>query len=149
MLKCTATVFLLLASSALAQEDRLGFVFQMVRHGARAPLFPQPPAKFQVQGGCLTSEGMRQRMLLGSFNRERYIEKYNLLDETYNPNQIFAQATDVHRVLQSTYSEFMGLYPPTSSTGEVFSERDLEGLKSGKGLPPLRVRNKDSRIKEA
>lgn len=71
----------------------------MVRHGARAPLFPQPPNVFKVPGGCLTGEGMRQRLLLGTLNRERYIEQYDLLDEEYNPNQIYAQATDVHRVL--------------------------------------------------
>ncbi len=78
-----------------------------------------------MAGGCLTSEGMRQRMLLGAFNRERYIEKYNLLDESYNPNQIYAQATDVHRVLQSTYSEFMGLYPPNAATKEEMNEKEL------------------------
>ena len=64
------SLILLLASAAAAvTDDKLGFVFQMVRHGARAPLNPQPPNVFKVAGGFLTSSGMRQRFLLGSFNR--------------------------------------------------------------------------------
>ena len=50
--------------------------------------------------------------MLGKLNRERYIEQYKLLDEEYNPGQIYAQSSMVLRVLQSAYSEFLGLYPP-------------------------------------
>lgn len=90
MIRTSTTVLLALYAacfaSAQSADDQLGFVFQMVRHGARAPLFPQPPNVFKVAGGCLTAEGMRQRLLLGKYHRERYIEQYNLLDETFNPN---------------------------------------------------------------
>jgi len=55
---------------------------------------------------------MRQRFLLGTFNRERYIQTFDLLDATYNPSQIYVQSTDVSRVIMSSYAEFMGLYPP-------------------------------------
>jgi hypothetical protein len=34
----------------------------------------------------LTASGMRERALLGLWNRQKYIEYYKLLDETYNPN---------------------------------------------------------------
>ena len=101
---------------ATDQQDKLAFVFEMVRHGARAPLKPQPPNVFKVAGGCLTESGMRQRFLLGTSHRDRYIDFYGLLDKNPNPNQIYAQATDVHRVLQSTYSELLGLYPPENQT---------------------------------
>ena len=114
----------------------------MVRHGARAPLMPQPPNVFKVAGGCLTSSGMRQRFLLGTFNRMRYIDHYGLLDDTYNPNQIYAQATDLHRVLQSTYSEFMGLYPinNASKSHNRMSEGEKRSLNNDRGMPPMRIR---------
>jgi len=67
-----------------------------------------------------------------------------LLDETYNSNQIYAQATDVGRVIQSTYAEFMGLYPPVNSTSTSSFE---ETLVSGKGLPMLKVRRTSSHLR--
>ena len=139
-------LFALTASLVAADDDKLGFVFQMVRHGARAPLQPQPPNVFKVAGGCLTSSGMRQRFLLGTFNRMRYIDHYGLLDDNFNPNQIYAQATDLHRVLQSTYSEFMGLYPAVnaSKSPSHLSRGEIRSIKDDKGLPPMKVRGAEN-----
>lgn len=79
---------------------------------------------------------MRQRVLLGAFNRQRYIETYGLLDECYNPEQIYAQATDVGRVIASQYSEFMGLYPPKNPA-------EIEPIEvQEKHLPPMKVRSR-------
>lgn len=36
-------------------DDRLGFVFQITRHGARAPLSKVDPHKFKVTEGMLTA----------------------------------------------------------------------------------------------
>jgi len=58
----------LLAISTLA-ADKLAYVFSVNRHGARAPLKTPDPHKFKVRTGDLTASGMRQRMLLGMFNR--------------------------------------------------------------------------------
>jgi hypothetical protein len=57
--KTKFSILLALATLVSADDDKLGFVFQMVRHGARAPLQPQPPNVFKVSGGCLTASGMR------------------------------------------------------------------------------------------
>jgi hypothetical protein len=57
-------------------KDQLGFVFEMVRHGARTPLKDYMPGSFTVPVGALTASGMRQRAILGKYNRQRYIEKY-------------------------------------------------------------------------
>ena len=67
-----ATLLALFASATLA-EDKIGFVYEIVRHGARAPLVDEPEGYFQVKSGLLTSVGMRQRYLLGKLNRQRYI----------------------------------------------------------------------------
>ena len=39
--------------------DRLGFVFEVNRHGARAPVIDEEPGIFQVPDGMLTASGMR------------------------------------------------------------------------------------------
>jgi hypothetical protein len=140
-------LLLLLATAgtlSLADDDKLGFVFQMVRHGARAPLIAEPANVFKVPSQYLTASGMRQRFLLGTSNHRKYIDHYGLLDTTFNPNQIYAQSTDIHRVLQSTYSEFMGLYPPSNSTQDTLSKGELKSLNSDKGMPSLRVRNAEA-----
>jgi len=61
------------------QSDKLHFVQEVVRHGARAPT--TDPTGFKVVAGELTASGMRQRFLLGTENRKRYIEEYGLISE--------------------------------------------------------------------
>ena len=55
-------------------DEKLLFVFELVRHGARAPFDDHEIEKFTVAEGMLTPEGMRQRHLLGRHNRQRYTE---------------------------------------------------------------------------
>jgi hypothetical protein len=42
----------------------------------------------------------------------------------------------------------MGLYPPTKSPTGIL-ERELKLLESGKGMPPLKIRNQADHISEA
>lgn len=105
-----------------------------MRHGARAPIIEEPLGWFQVKLGLLTATGMRQRSLLGSYNRARYIKREGLLDEVYNPSQLYIQSTGVDRTIQSTYSELLGMYPPTATFR--LAEKGL----SEKALPPMKVR---------
>ena len=77
---------MLLQTTCLLATDSIGFVYEIVRHGARAPLLEEPEGFFKVKMGQLTASGMRQRLLLGKHNRERYVNKYHLLDEQFNPN---------------------------------------------------------------
>jgi hypothetical protein len=80
------TCLSLLSSSALS-EDRIAFVYELVRHGARAPVGQEPPGYFHVGNSMLTESGMRQRLLLGRYNRQRYVEsEAPLMDPEYNPN---------------------------------------------------------------
>jgi hypothetical protein len=52
-------LFIFLLPLASFCEDKLGFVFELVRHGARAPLKTPDPFKFKVNKGDLTASGMR------------------------------------------------------------------------------------------
>ena len=47
------------------EDEKMAFVFELVRHGARAPIEPSQLDKFGVGEGLLTPEGMRERYLLG------------------------------------------------------------------------------------
>ena len=49
--------------------------------------------------GILTPEGMRQRYLLGRYNRKRFIEDAGFLSETYTPGEIYMQSTNVNRTM--------------------------------------------------
>jgi hypothetical protein len=62
-----------------ASPDKLAFVFEMIRHGARAGLIDgvfDGPSGFTVPTGMLTPEGMRQRYLYGQMNREKYVQGF-------------------------------------------------------------------------
>ena len=65
----------------------------------------------------LTAQGMRQRYLLGAYNRKRYTEDYPLLKlEDGDYSEILMMSTLVNRTIQSGYSELMGLYQPSTDT---------------------------------
>lgn len=65
-------------------NDKIGFVFEVVRHGARSQTdkakWNDVRQTFNSGYGILSPEGARQRYLLGTHNRNRYIHDYALLD---------------------------------------------------------------------
>jgi len=64
----------------------MSFVFELVRHGARAPIQDVDLDAFNVSEGMLTASGMRQRYLLGQSSRKRYTEEHeNFLSASYTP----------------------------------------------------------------
>ena len=121
-------------------NDKLAFVFELVRHGARPPSSSLYDEFFPVSEGQLTPEGMRQRYLLGRYHRERYVEKFKLLSEDYHPEELYIQSTNWNRTMQSGYSEMMGLYPPRSGAPEM-TERMVKSFEDGTALPPFKVRD--------
>lgn len=90
-------------------------VFDLARHGARAPLRPELTEGFQVNSGMLTSSGMRQHYLIGRFLRKKYIEDMEFLSPQYNEDEVHVSSTHVPRTIQSARSHMIGLYPPDSS----------------------------------
>ena len=121
--------------------EQLSFVFEVVRHGARPPCERNETQFFPKSPGMLTPEGMRQRYLLGRYNRERYTQKYKFLSDFYDPKELFVQSTDVNRTIQSGYSELMGLYPPGKSGAARLSQGMIDNLEDGVGMPPFKVRD--------
>jgi len=107
------------SSQEIFEDEKIAFVFETVRHGARTNFQTHMLEHFKVGRGMLTAEGMRERHMLGRFNRERYVDQYKLLSPEYNPSEIFIQSTNVNRTMQSEYSELLGLYPPNEQVDYV------------------------------
>ena len=82
----SALACMLQAANTNSSEDTLQFVFEIARHGARAPTFHEFLDGFSGNG-LLTPQGMRQRYLLGRFARDRYTKQYDL----FSPNYIFGE----------------------------------------------------------
>jgi hypothetical protein len=93
-------------------DEELLYVFEIVRHGARAPMLSGMKG-FGVINGMLTPQGMRQRYLLGRYHYEKYrfkIDFKDMMDKgliTGESANIIS--TDVYRTIQSGYSELTGL----------------------------------------
>ena len=82
---------------------------------------------------------MRQRYLLGRYNRHRYTEQYKFLSQDLT-EEVYMQSTDVNRTLQSGYSELMGLYPPGQSGAERMTPGMVRSIKDPR-LTPFKVRD--------
>ena len=121
-------------------DESLAFAFELVRHGARAPLQNIHLYMFTVGEGLLTPKGMRQRYFLGRHNRQRYVDAFKLISEDYTPGEIYMQSTNVNRTMQSGYSELMGLYPP--GAGERLTPEQIQAI-STFAAPPFEVRDAD------
>ena len=76
----------------------LKYVFEIVRHGARAPLMEDP--RFTTVGaGQLTPMGMRQRYLLGRYNYQRYQQRLGLDMSISKNGPFWGESTDVNRTI--------------------------------------------------
>ena len=94
-------------------KEKLLFVWQHFRHGAR-----QPYCSFDDKNwkdilnekwkgyGELTPLGMRMHYLLGISIKRKYSEFLN----EYNPKEILIKSTDVNRTILSSYSTIQGLF---------------------------------------
>lgn len=67
-------------------KSSLEYVFEIVRHGARAPYFDDLKRFHKESREMLTPQGMRQRYLLGIYNYETYIKPLIKNEKRDNPN---------------------------------------------------------------
>ncbi len=89
-------------------RDKLVFVAEYARHGARHPKMKL--AKWVHDPMGLTSAGMRQHYILGRELRKRYVEDRHLISPRYRPAEISLQASSKTRTIASAYAELAGLY---------------------------------------
>ena len=100
-------------------EDKLLFVWEHFRHGARGPYIGiDPLTNLDLIGekwdgiGELTPLGIRMLYLLGISTKKRY---ENFISNTYNPNEIYITSTNVNRTIISVNSFLKGFYSNKTS----------------------------------
>lgn len=89
-------------------------VFEINRHGARTPKHFEERQKklfFGSQNMQLTINGFRQEQILGSFIREKYVEKLKFLSADYKPEEFCLISSPTQRTIFSAAGFLSGLYP--------------------------------------
>lgn len=111
--------------------EKLIFAYLHSRHGARAPL-DCDDKQFDFLGekwtnpGELTATGQRMEYILGLRNRQRYINKYQLLSETFDPHELLVYSTNVNRTILSMQSQLQGLFPMYNQSGYQLTEEQIK-----------------------
>ena len=84
--------------------------------------------------GELTSSGKKMNYLLGVKNRQRYINKYQLLSETLDPNELVVYHLNDYTSKQSTILQLHGLYQFFSNKEDIlnFDKLDIK-------IPPINI----------
>lgn len=134
-LKSVVLLFIIVLSCPykLALADKLIFATEITRHGERTPSLDLPnfPSNDPLGFGQLTPGGINQLITLGKICNNKYIQKYSLLQNNYNPNEVYARATDFDRTLMSANAFLIGMYnsnekqQPFSIHSKSISEDEL------------------------
>ena len=147
LLKIAAVLTSLAAAKPEDKGDKLHFVFELTRHGARAPMGVSEG--FSVGAEQLTPQGMRQRYLLGAYNAKKYSEKYDLIDLEHGEEQVLMMSTLVNRTMQSGYSELMGMFSPNNKRAVLLTHKQVLAVSpGGVASPPFKVRDQREISKE-
>jgi hypothetical protein len=118
------SIFLLIVKYSTPKE-KIIFAWQMNRHGARAPFLGVKNGvdaykEYWTQIEELSDVGKRMLYLLGVKARKRYVDEYGLLNEKYDPHEIYIRSTDVNRTIESIESFLQGFYP--AGTGPTIND---------------------------
>ena len=107
-----------------SKNEKLVFVENIFRHGARGPNKLNDTRQDQLgvkwdSPAQLTPIGKRMEYILGLYNRKRYMTgKYKFLSEKIDPHELIVYSTNVNRTLLSVTSQLQGLYPMSSELGD-------------------------------
>ena len=136
-------IYLLLIISIVSlSHAKLLFVHETFRHGARSSdIGIETEEDFPNGKGMLTASGMRQHFLLGSYIRDRYINKTQFMSPTYEVSELYIQSTQVPRTVQSAQCQLMGMYP--LGTSEKLQEKQVKSA-----IPNIKVDNLEKIQKE-
>lgn len=136
-------LFIIVSIIDFSKNEKMIFAETLSRHGARAPLKLNPEgldvfgSKWTIPGE-LTPIGKRMEYTLGLINRNRYITKYKLLPEKYDPHELIVYSSDINRTLESMTSQLQGFYPMSSDIGDKITVDQYNA-----SFPPIDVDMKD------
>ena len=120
-----------LSTSQSNNNDKLLFVWQHFRHGARGAYknfnytdWNDFLGESWKGAGELSPIGMRMPYLLGVSTKKRYPD---FLSKNYNPNEIFVISTDVNRTIMTATSYMQGLY--NNETSQNLTNNQINNAK--------------------
>ena len=110
----------------IKENEKLLFVWEHFRHGARDPYIKVDPitwvdfigVQWKSQGE-LNSIGLRSHYLLGTATRKRY---ENFLSKTFDCNEILIMSTDVNRTIMSAMANLQGIYKNFTTPNLTYSQ---------------------------
>lgn len=126
---------LILIVVCIVENKKTRFVFEMFRHGARAPFSGVTKDGYDILGSKwtgdsqLTNMGIRQHYLLGYRNRQRYTD---FLSTSFNPNEIYVISSDTPRTIMSANSHLNGMYPPKTGPQLFLNQTNI-------AVPPVEI----------
>lgn len=128
-------------------EDKLLFVLEHFRHGARGPYSGINRRTYidfigeKWDGfGELTPLGLRMLYLLGVSTRKKYS---NFLSKTYNPYELFILSTDFNRTLDSANSFLQGLYNNKTSINLTKTQIDRSNILNSNYSEKIQIKIKE------
>ncbi|MFA6075526.1 MAG: histidine phosphatase family protein [Negativicutes bacterium] len=115
-IKALSFIFLLLFTLNVYAQETLVYSVCMVRHGDRTPWsdagFTNIHYKWPYSLGELTPLGINQEYQVGKLYREKYVDRWHLLNPQYQNGSVFVLSTEMNRTVMSGQSLLTGLYPP-------------------------------------
>ena len=115
------------ASNNNGSSEKIRFVFELCRHGARTPYsgLGQPNFKDYFSENWigikeLTPIGIKQHFYLGLRNRIRYMDSPEpLLNKKYDAREILVYSTNSNRTILSANAQLQGLYLMNDSESNI------------------------------
>jgi len=122
-----------------SNERKLIFVYSHFTSGASAPSLNNDNNKDifgteWMNPGELTNIGERMHYILGMYNKERYIKNNTLLNENFDPHEIYIVTFDWNRTVESVLAQINGMFP--LGTG-----KEIEENQKKYAIPPIKSIN--------
>ena len=117
---------------------KLIFVYSHFTSGASAPSLKNDSKDIfgteWTNPGELTNIGERMQYILGMYNKERYIKNKTLLNENYDPHELFIVTFDWNKTVESVLAQINGMFP--LGTG-----KQIEDDQKQYAIPPVQSIN--------
>ena len=117
---------------------KLIFVYSHFTSGASAPSLKNDSKDIfgteWTNPGELTNIGERMQYILGMYNKERYIKNKTLLNENFDPHELFIVTFDWNKTVESVLAQINGMFP--LGTG-----KQIEDDQKQYAIPPVQSIN--------
>lgn len=132
-IKSVTALLLILITTCVYGQDKCLFAVDIIRHGTRAPLQALPNAQYTAETplGELTSEGIKETIQMGARFRQKYVNDYQLLPESYDPTLVYVRASSIERAIKTAESFLAGFYPNEETVRHTLLEATAKTSKAG------------------